>query len=344
MPSNRINWGFILLVLFSFLSIIFSFDAVSGDRERKTLTLALSNPVKRSHILSGKFIAINGLLILFALLGMMLALILLMLSPAVHITGDTFAETGLFLLFVVFFTGCMTAIGLFASVMCRDSNVSLLLSVSLWLLFLIAVPNFAQTLAMRLYPVEKYTAMETKITAARNALEATFPDGKWNTSDDPFYPKHEIRGNMMMAFAKSDADFRTEHLRNQFRQLEQTRRWTWASPLAVFEYGEEALLDGGYLRLRKNYGDMQNFRIQFEQWFKDVDAKDDESPHWYNPYEDLSTTRKAVSYDEIPQFVERSMTIAERLSETMKYLLVMLAYMGVMFIAAMWKFERYDVR
>jgi hypothetical protein len=176
-------------------------------------------------------------------------------------------------------------------------------------------------------------------------IELSFPPGKWSSNGgNPFLPAHEIRANMLMAFDKSEADFWGEHYAAQFRQLENTRRWTWVSPLAVFEYGAEALLDGGYLRLHRNYGDLQNFKIQYLQWFKDIDARDDKSPHWYNPSEDFSTTKKAVAYEEIPQYAERPATVAERLAETAKYLMVMLAYAGVMLILTIARFERYDVR
>ena len=345
MPASRINWGFVMLTLFSFLAIIFSFDAISGEKERRTLALCLSNSVKRSHILLSKYIAINAVLITFAIVGMLLALVILMLSPAVGITSATFVEIVLFLLFVVFFTGSMTAIGMFASVMSRSSNISLLLSISLWLMFMIAVPNFARTIGMSLYPVEKGNVTWTKINDKRVEIEASFPAGKWRSnSGNPFLPEHEIRANMMMAFAKNEADFRAERRNEQFNQVEKTRLWTWFSPLAVFEYGAEALLDGGYLRLHKNYSDLQNFKIQYLQWFKDLDAKDEDSPHWYNPYEDYSTSKKLVSYEDIPQFTERSTSIGERLAETLKYLAIMLTYMGVMFFVTILRFERYDAR
>jgi ABC-type transport system involved in multi-copper enzyme maturation permease subunit len=345
LPSNRINWGFILTVLFSFLAIIFSFDAVSGEKESRTLALCLSNPVKRSYILFGKFIAINLLLIVCAVAGILLALAILMLSPAVSVTATTFAELGLFLLFIAFFTGSMSAIGLFASVMCSSSNISLLLSVSLWLLFLIAVPNLADTIGISSSPVEKITTLQTKIAEKNKEIEASFPDGKWLCNgNNPFLPEHKIRANMQMAFEKNSADFMGEYYESQFRQVENTRQLTWVSPLAVFEYGMEALLDGGYLHLTRNYANIRNFKIQYQQWFKDFDAKDDKSPHWYNPYEGYSTTRLPVSYGEIPQYTESSATVAQRLAETLKYLMVMLAYMGVMFVVAIIRFERYDVR
>ena len=345
MPSSRINWGFVMLVLFSFLAIIFSFDAVSGEKEQRTLALCLSNSIKRSHILVSKFIAINVLLITFAVMGILLALVILILSPAVAIVPETLIEIGLFLLFVVFFVGSMTAIGMFTSVMSGNSNISLLSSVSLWLMFMIGVPNFSQTIGMSLYPVEKSSTMLTKIEDKDKEIEASFPEGKWHSSGvDPFLPQHEIRANMQMAMAKSRYDFQAKRHDQLFLQSEKTRWWTWISPLAVFEYGTEALLDGGYLRLHKNYNDLQNFKIQYLQWFKNLDAKDNDSPHWYNPAEDFSTTKKPVSYEEIPQYTERSTTIGERLAETIKYLAVMLAYMGVMFFIAILRFERYDVK
>jgi ABC-type transport system involved in multi-copper enzyme maturation permease subunit len=344
-PSNQINWGFILIVLFSFLAIIFSFDAVSGEKESHTLALCLSNPVKRSYILFSKFIAVNLMLLVCAIIGILLALTILMLSPTVSITGETFSELGLFMLFVMFFTGSMSAIGLFTSVMCSSSNISLLLSVSLWLLFLIAIPNFAQTIGMAAWQVEKINVLETKIDEKENEIEASFPEGKWNSnSNDPFRSDHEIRANMQMAFNKCRAEFWDAHYNSQFLQVENIRRLTWISPLAVFEYGMEALLDGGYLRLTRNYDNIRNFKIQYMQWFTDVDAKDDQSPHWFNPYENLSTTRLSVVYEDIPQYTESRASIAERLAETLKYLMVMLAYMGVMFVIAILRFERYDGR
>jgi ABC-type transport system involved in multi-copper enzyme maturation permease subunit len=344
MPSNRINWSFIILVLFSFLAVVFSFDTISGEREKSTLTLCLSNSVKRKNLLISKFTAINILLLIYALIGTSVSIIILMLSSAINMNGETFSEIGLFLLFIIFFTGNMTAIGMFTSVICRNSNISLLFSVSLWLLFLIAVPNFSKTIGMAIYPVEKENVIRTKIKNKRNEIEASFPNGKWSAkSNDPFFSKHRIRAEMFMAFDKNEADFYNARLQEQFLQVEQIRQWAWISPLAVFKYGTEALIDGGVIRLKKNYYSLQNFKTQYLQWFKDLDSSDNQSPHWYNPYEDYSTTKKAVTFEEIPQYKESSGSIADRLIETSKYLLIMAIYIGVMITVILLKFERYNI-
>jgi ABC-type transport system involved in multi-copper enzyme maturation permease subunit len=240
----------------------------------------------------------------------------------------------------------MSAVGLFSSVVCSSSNISLLTSVSLWLVFLIVVPNVANMMSMAIVPVENINSMNTRMEAKRVDLEASITDPKkWESRrGNPFYPPHEVRAKVRMLLDQNDGEFWDAHYAAQFRQVETTRLCTWISPLSVFEYGMEALLDGGYIRLTRNYGELQNFKIQYLQWFKDIDAKDDKSPHWYNPAEDYSMTRKSVAYEDVPQFVESRATVAARLAETLKYLMILLAYMGVMFVVAVFRFEKYDVR
>lgn len=76
----------------------------------------------------------------------------------------------------------------------------------------------------------------------------------------------------------------------------------------------EALLGGGHLRFQKNWRDLQAFQLTFLAWFKQKDAEDPESPHWYNPYEDVSTSRKSFDIKEAPRYQERSVPLEERLA------------------------------
>ena len=122
---------------------------------------------------------------------------------------------------------------------------------------------------------------------------------------DAFYPRHELRARNQSNLMNSDKKYNDAYYLQQFRQFEQTRNFTLLSPIAQFDYMNEAFLGGGYLRFQKNWNDLHAFREQFLQWFKDVDAKDDGSPHWYNPYEDYSTSKKPVAVDQIPQYQEQ---------------------------------------
>ncbi len=53
---TALDWSFIISVVISFVVILFTFDAISGERERGTLALMLSNSVPRGVILLSKFL------------------------------------------------------------------------------------------------------------------------------------------------------------------------------------------------------------------------------------------------------------------------------------------------
>ena len=106
----------------------------------------------------------------------------------------------------------------------------------------------------------------------------------------------------------------------------------------------EAFLGGGYLRFQKNWNDLHIFQERFLQWFKDIDAKDSGSPHWYNPYEEYSTSKKAVAVDQIPQYQEQIASFGQRFEFISGYLVAMIITIAVLFMACFYFFTRYDVR
>ncbi|MCD8185130.1 MAG: hypothetical protein LUD68_01325 [Rikenellaceae bacterium] len=129
-----------------------------------------------------------------------------------------------------------------------------------------------------------------------------------------------------------------------FDQFEKTRRLTLISPTAQYDYINEAILGGGYLRFRKNWDDLHTFQEQFLQWFKDLDARDEDSPHWYNPWEDFSTSKKSVSLELVPRYQERNAPLGERISFIAGYLAVMACMIVLLLGLAFFFFIRYDVR
>jgi len=137
---------------------------------------------------------------------------------------------------------------------------------------------------------------------------------------------------------------RDAYYQQMFRQFENTRSLTVISPIAQFDYINEAFLGGGYLRFRKNWDDIRIFQSQFLQWFKDIDAKDSESPHWYNPNENLSTSRKPVEVDQIPQYREQIASFASRILFVSPYLITMFLVIAVIFGGCFYYFVRYDMR
>jgi len=137
---------------------------------------------------------------------------------------------------------------------------------------------------------------------------------------------------------------RNVYFQDMFRQLESTRLLTVISPVASFDYMNEAIVGGGYARFKKVWTDLHGYQARFLQFFKTIDAGDPDSPHWYNPYEDYSTTKKSVAFEQVPLFKEKPLSLAERFSFLKNYLVVMILYIASVFSLTFVLFLRYDVR
>jgi ABC-type transport system involved in multi-copper enzyme maturation permease subunit len=227
----------------------------------------------------------------------------------------------------------------------KNSDVSLLIALILWVMFAVIVPNSAIFLSQTIYPIANSDTIQEKIQSARDAIEKTAPEGRWYMMyNQPSYPFHQVRASHQMNLMNSDMRIRNAYYRDMFRQLERARLLTLISPVSLFEYLCEGVVGGGYLRFRHVWNGLHDYQVQFLTFFKEKDAQDPGSPHWYNPYEDISTTRKPVNYDEVPVFQESRISLSERVAYIYTYFLIFGIYTVVIFFCTFLLFARYDVR
>lgn len=345
LSNKTVNWEFIIILLFSFLAIVFAYDAISGEKEARTLALGLSNPVSRSTLFLGKFFGICITLTFFALLGSLLSVVILLFSKQVLFTALLVGEIGLFMLFSVIVIACFVAVSMMASVLSQSSNVSLLIGLSVWIFFMFIVPQTAMLLSDSLYKTDKAEMVKERMSKSRADIEKSFPNGKWQSaSNNPFLPNHQIRAKMQMAFMENEKKYVDNIYGQYFTQFEKARKLTVLSPVSMFEYGNEYILNSGYTRFKQNWNALHNYQSQFLQWFRTVDSKDPQSPHWFNPYENLSTTRQSVKLEEIPVYSEQNMPFDKRIANVSAYVIILLFYTSLVLFFSLFKFVKYDVR
>lgn len=342
---DELSWTFIAALIVSFMALLFTFDAVSGEKEAKTLALCLANPVSRATLLVGKLasavLSVMAIVVAGTLTGFIIVLVLGPggLSPA--LLGEVLG----FLAVTALLASTFAAFGLLASVVAPNSNVSLLLALAFWLAFVVIVPNSSTFVAKRFYPIESSETIQKNVTAAFDDLNKSAPPGSWSmNSGNPFLPQHELRANLQMKRLQAEKGIRDAYYQTMFRQFERTRLATALSPVSLFEYLTEAVTGGGYLRFRKAWGDMRVYQAQFLSFFKALDAADKDSPHWYNPNENVSTTRKPVAFEKIPQFEERPLALADRAGPALRYLVINIFMAGAVFFLTFVLFVRYDAR
>lgn len=342
---QEMNWSFVVSVILSFVVLLFTFDTISGEKETGALALTLSNSLPRATVLLGKYISAVITTMLIAVCGVVLSILIVTVSDKVDFTFATLMEALGFLLLVFFFVSCVASIGILSSVLARNSNVSLLIAMTFWLVFVVVIPNTAIFWANKIFPIEHIDTVNEKVRSAHEDLNRSAPQGSWSANvGNPFFPAHELRADLQTKRNNAEMAIRNSYYKDMFSQLEHTRLVTLISPIALFDYMNEAVVGGGYARFRKVWADLHEYQGQFLEFFKTLDAADPDSPHWYNPNEYFSTTRKPVSFEQVPLFEEKSLPLAGRFSFLNKYLIVMTLYTGVLFSLSLVLFMRYDIR
>ena len=342
---NELNWGFIVTILISFSVFLFIFDSISGEKERRTLAITLSNSVSRGTLLFGKYLSsiVTTLFIIIPCICLSLAIIIT--YGTIDITAALSGDIAVFLLASVLFIACIASFGLLASVLVRQSNVSMLIALVLWIVMVVIIPNTALFWSHAFFPIENSKTINKRIDDARKDINSNYDVKSYISNESfPSTPQHEVHVKRVTEILNREMQIKNEYYQKMFRQLERTRLITFFSPVSLFDYLCEGVVGGGYLRFLKIWNSLHTYQPQFMQFFKEFDANDPDSPHWLHPSRDLSSTRKPVNYNEVPVFKEGVISLRERFKFASPYLLVLILYTTVIFYITYLLFIRYDVR
>jgi len=74
---QALNWSFIVSMILGFVTLLFAYDAISGEKEDRTLALCLSNPVSRGTILFAKFLSIITVTASMLVMGILISLLIM---------------------------------------------------------------------------------------------------------------------------------------------------------------------------------------------------------------------------------------------------------------------------
>lgn len=343
--TESLSWAFIVSMFFSFITLLFSFDSISGEKEEKTLSLVFSNSVSRGTFLFSKLAGVVSLTGIMLFAGMLVSLLILTFSGKVMINAEFLSSSLLFFFFSLLFITVFAVFGLLSSVITRNSNISLLISLCFWLFVVVFIPNTSMFWAKKVFPITSKESVEESIALKEDDLWKNAPPGSTSMhGGNPFYPEHELRAELYRKIFNMKREIMDDYHLQMFRQFENARKLTLISPVAQFGYMNEAAVAGGYLRFSQNWNNMQLFQEQYLQWFKDLDAKDEESPHWYNPTENLSTSQMEVSIGQIPRYKEQNISLAESFGFIGGYFIALVGMTGFLFLLSFYFFVRYDVR
>jgi ABC-type transport system involved in multi-copper enzyme maturation permease subunit len=342
---NALDWSFIIGVAMSFVAILFTFDAISGERERGTLKLTLSNSVPRGILLCGKFLGAFFSVVVPLLMGIILSLLIVTLSGSVLLDADSWTRIGLMMAVSFIYISLFIGLGLTVSSRARHSSTSLLVLLLIWVVFVVLVPNTLGSVVSMLRKVPSQREFQQQKDKTMGALgkdmDYLFRYGS------PTQPNPDVRAIRLMAdyvTTRLEAETRLydDHLDAQFAQVQFARQILRAvSPAVLYSYSMESLAGTGFERHRQFIEATRLYRRQFINFIKSTDRSDPESHHIYYLKEGLS--EKPVNSDNVPRFVEpTNVTRAFESTLTNLSLLILLSF--IFFLMSYVAFLRSDIR
>jgi len=153
----HIDLIFIVTVIMSLLAILFSYDAVTGERESGTLRLVLASTIKRPVYLLGKWIGGTLSLLIPFMISLLAGALYIALHPSIRWDTGAFVTFFLLLAASITFISSFYLLGLFVSTRTRNAAASILVCLFLWVLLILIIPNLSPYLAAQVYRIPSVT-------------------------------------------------------------------------------------------------------------------------------------------------------------------------------------------
>ena len=342
---ENIDWSLVIGVIMSFAAIVLTFDAVSGDRERGTLKLCMSNPVPRATVLLGKYIGAFISLLFPLLIGILLNVIIISVSGIVPMDRSAWARIGMVSLFSLIYMTGFISLGIFVSSITRESATSLIVLLLSWAMLIIVIPGVGGIIASRTVPVpsldEHMSTLRNARDKAKNEYRAAHPDaiafrsGKWS-------PGENLAGPLVACEAMNNVQ--NQYRDTMIRQVEMGQNTTRVSPLGLYKHAIEAIAGTGVGHYRSFMEQVKHYREFLKGVLLDKYVGDPHKEH-YDDREFWDAMSKVdFQLSDISEFHEESIAVGEGVRTAIWDIFFLSLFAVLFFMGSVVVFLRYDVR
>ena len=372
--ATKIDWVFIITYLLSFIPLLFTFDALSGEREQGTLRLCLANPISRPVLLIGKFLGTLITVLIPFVFAVLLNLAVISADSWTQLSAADWGRLGLILLIASSYAGIFIGLGLMVSAGTREPRVSLVVLLLIWVTTVIFMPSTLGTLSTKwMPPVQTNDQFHASREVALKQIDADYND-RLNAIKEKKNPNALSRlqklfetspeaakaeAEKLMAAWETEGDeelalkaelvnrdveirerFNREHLDAQIAQVQRARGVTRFSPAAIVQYALESMAGTGFNRHLQYLEHVHDYTRQFRQFIVETDRADTQSRHLIGIPKGMS--EKPFSSEAIPKF-EDKIAFSDTFNTATLDLLLLILLLGVFFSGAFLIFIRSEV-
>lgn len=287
---RMMDFTFIVQIVFSLLAILFTFDAVNGEKERGTLRLVFSNAVPRVKYIMAKCIGAWFGLTIPILIPILISVLLVTLFN-ISLSGDEWLRLIILIGTSILYMTLFIVIGVFVSTLTKRSSVSFLISLVFWIAFVLIIPRGGVMAAGHLVSVPRLAEVEGWSDAfAKNRWEQYYEEGKvrWSQRRDTEPDQEEeldegelwanmkledsLRKEVTKDIEKNQAILMEDWHNKQKSQQRLGFMLSRISPAATYQLAAMSLA-GTDLKIKSKYETtLQDYRNEFNNYVEDKSA------------------------------------------------------------------------
>lgn len=156
--------AFVVLIVLSLLAILFTYNAINGEKESGTLKLMFANAMSKAEFIAGKLLGSWIALLVPVLLAFMVGALIVIVA-GVEMEPSHWGEFGFFVLASVLYFTCFMLVGVFVSALTNRSSVSFLVLLVVWITAVLIVPKAATMLAGQAMQVPSADEIESRLAS-----------------------------------------------------------------------------------------------------------------------------------------------------------------------------------
>ncbi len=370
-----VDFSFIVLVVLSLMAIVFTYDAISGEREQGTLKLIFSNGVSKSSYLLAKAIGTLIALVVPLLIPILVSLLMVQLSQVVF-SSEQWMRLGIMFGASLLYFVCFICLGLFVSALTRHANVSFLVLLLVWIVTVLVVPRLSILVANQVIPVPTVAEVESirdGFSKEQWAAESRSIQTRWTNRMAELNvftgeQREQERQAREWAWMEQDDSSRTavtsrieEYTRNLYqdvnnrraRQARMALMMSRLSPASSFQLAAMSA-SGTDPEMKLRYeSELDSYRERYASFVDEQRRLSGQSSGErimfsmggggaFNVSQSMNQAELDVT--SIPIFTYQDVNVNEVVNKVVPDFLVMIVVASLSFLGAFYAFIRYDVR
>ena len=326
---SSIDFFRVISILISLIALVFSYDAITREREDGTMRLTLTGEVSRITFLFGKLTGLLLTLLPILLFCYILACLIVMVNPEIGLSAKDWGSIVLLFLTSIVYMLVFILIGMFISALVSRSSTSIILSLLCWIWFLFLVPNISSYLAknivktplwVNVYSIlkefdDEYWDIMNEVRD-KIAKELNLEDLNYWTKIDGGDGNYEIRGitkemalyhqqlsiwefSALQDYADKKWQYQKKYLDDLVYQQRCQQRISMLSPSEIFKQSTSSLCRTDMQSFLKYWESIRNYRETFFRYYTDKKIFESFSYFLIEQFEDLLEEKDLVDFEEI---------------------------------------------